>query len=418
VRSAARNSGETRPDVAAVYFTLLSVIAAIVTAMWVLRWFVYPAVPAARYTVLAAIVAVPTVLVARWRGQVPWWAVTSSFAAYVVAVTIGIHFGGGVDNVSGPLLYALVICLAGLMVSARAAYAVAAGSLVLYALMVAAERNGVLAHHLSYTKGTDDAVATVIAVGVYLLLVASVVSYTAREIHQTHRRVEALRAEAVSALSHDLKNPLGVVENAAELAEEGPPEDLAEHLRSVKRAARQALDLVNNVLDAAALDAQLLIPARAPVDLNRLAAEVCDLYQASAAAKSITLTTLLPPNPPVIDADARLLARALGNLVSNALKFTEAGGRVEIGTARSADRVTLTVRDSGRGIPPGELELLFEKYRRASTAGRQGGTGLGLYIVRSIAEAHGGTIRAESAPSAGTVFILELPLAPPRGWRA
>jgi signal transduction histidine kinase len=399
-----------QPNVSAIFLILAAAIAAIVVAMWLIRWFVFPAVPAARYTLLGAIVVVPTLIVALRRDPAPGWMVRGVFGAYITAVTIGIHFGGGVDNVSGPLLYALVIGLAGLTASERAAYIASAGSLLLYGMMVTAERHDLLAHHLSYTKTGPDAVATVISVGVYLFLMAWVVSRIVRGIHSTHRRINELRTEAVAALSHDLKNPLGVIQGSAELAEKAPANDLDDHLRRIDRAARQALDLINNVLDAAALEADLLTPTRSPTDVNRLVREIVDLYEATAATKGIRLSTDLASDLPSVSADTQLLSRALGNLLSNALKFTDEGGTAEIATARGVDYVTVVVRDSGRGIPREEHERLFEKYQRASSAGRQSGSGLGLYIVRSIVAAHGGSVTVSSETPRGTAFTVRLPI--------
>jgi signal transduction histidine kinase len=406
-----RGGAALGPNISAIYFTLAGAIAAIVVAMWLLRWFVFPPVPAARYTLLGACVIIPTLIVALLPRHVPAWGVVCTFAAYITAVTFGIHFGGGADNVSGPLLYALVIGLAGLLVSARAAYAAAAGSLTLYGLLIWAERNGVLMHYLPYTKTGEDAVATVIAVGVYLFLVAWVVSHTVREIHSRHRRLDALRTEAVAALSHDLKNPLGVIQSAAELAEGATPDEAAEELARIRRGVRQSLDLVNNVLDAEALDVHALTPALERLELNRLVTDVVELYTSAAATKGISLSTRLGMDLPTVQADARLLSRAFGNLLSNAVKFTDAGGEVEISTSRDEGHVVVAVHDSGRGIPPEEQGRLFEKYGRARAAAHREGAGLGLYIVRSIVEAHGGRVRVQSEPSTGTVFIVELPFA-------
>jgi signal transduction histidine kinase len=308
------------------------------------------------------------------------------------------------------LLYALVIGLAGLLVSDRAAYGAAAGSLALYGLLVWAERHGLLTHHLAYTKTGDDAIATVIAVGVYLFLIAWVVSSTVQQIHSMHRRLDTLRTEAVAALSHDLKNPLGVIQSAAELAEGASADETAEQLARIRRGVRQSLDLVNNVLDAEALEVHALTPARERLQLNQLVTEVVELYASTAASRSISLSMRLSPDLPTVPADAQLLSRALGNLLSNAFKFTDEGGNVEVATMYEAGCVIVAVRDSGRGIPIQDQGRLFEKYSRASSAGRREGSGLGLYIVQSIIRAHGGRIGVESDTSKGTVFRVELPV--------
>lgn len=409
-----RNTGTggfPTPDVAAIYMTVLAAMLTLVVVMWALRLFVFPAVPAPRYTLLVAVAMVPTLFVVVWPRPAPHALILATFATYATVVTVGIHYGGGADNVSGPLLYTAIIGLAGLIVSGTAAYGVASFSAVLYGILVFLERFELLPHHLPYTKTGADAFATVVAVGLYLHLVAWVVSSTARQIHATHQRAEELRSEAVNALSHDLKNPLGAIRSYAELAEAVPTGDRHEYLRHIRRAAQHALDLVNNVLDAAAIAARPMLPERRPVQLNDLVTDTAELYAAAAESKGIDLTVTLAPELPVMQADGQLFRRMLSNLLSNAIKFTEDGGRVEVRTEVLNDsRVRLVVTDTGCGIEPRDRLHLFNKYRRARSGAHLGGTGLGLYIVRSIVEAHQGQVSVESTLGEGAIFTVELPL--------
>ena len=403
-------NGLPTPDVAAIYMTVIAAMVTLVATMWALQLFVFPGVPAARYTLLTTMALAPSVLVVAWPGTAPRVVIVATFVTYALAVTVGIHYGGGADNVSGPLLYTVVIGLAGLIVSGSAAYAVAGGCSILYAGLVFAERFEFLPHHLSYTKTGADAFATVVAVGLYRFLVAWVVSSTVRQIHATHRRAEELRSEAVNALSHDLKNPLGAIRSYAELAEADPTGDRHEYLRHIRRAAQHALDLVNNVLDAAAIAARPMTPEPRPMQVNDLVADTAELYAASAEAKGIALSVTLAPELPVIDADGQLFRRMLSNLISNAIKFTDAGGQVEIRTeAINEGRVRLVVSDTGCGIGPRDRAHLFTKYRRGRSRTDPGGTGLGLYIVRSIVEAHAGKVSVQSDLGQGAVFTIDLP---------
>jgi signal transduction histidine kinase len=110
-----------------------------------------------------------------------------------------------------------------------------------------------------------------------------------------------------------------------------------------------------------------------------------------------------------VAADAQRLGHALGNLLDNALTYTDSGGRITLSAARAADGVTLSVEDTGKGIPPEYLPQVFSRFFRIPGRSRGGGTGLGLAITREIVTAHGGTITCDSHPGGGTVFRLTLP---------
>jgi two-component system, OmpR family, phosphate regulon sensor histidine kinase PhoR len=146
------------------------------------------------------------------------------------------------------------------------------------------------------------------------------------------------------------------------------------------------------------------------VEIARLSVESA---QAHAGHKGLRLSLSAPSNAIHIDADAIRLAQAFDNLISNAIKFTPAGGRVDVAVARARDRTTLTVSDTGMGLTAAEIERLFEPFFRTDSAKQIQGTGLGLPIVKAIVEAHDGTINITSEPNIGTSFTISLPLARP-----
>jgi signal transduction histidine kinase len=148
-----------------------------------------------------------------------------------------------------------------------------------------------------------------------------------------------------------------------------------------------------------------------PVDVNPLLDAVCESLLPTADGKSLTLTTRCADGPAVVLGDEHQLERLLLNLVSNAVKFTPAGGHVLVSVAASASSVVLSVDDDGIGIPADEQEAVFGRFFRGTEATREviPGTGLGLAIVQAIVEHHGGTLTLTSAPGQGTTVRVELP---------
>src|SRR6185369_17001941 len=157
---------------------------------------------------------------------------------------------------------------------------------------------------------------------------------------------------------------LAIIRSCAELVEEDPGVDRADYLRRIRHTAQQALDLVRNVLDAAAIDSRQMTPRIEPVQVNELVQQVVAFYQVVADRKHIRLVLELAAAMPPIDADGELLSRALGNLLSNAIKFTAASGTVRVSTAGSDSTVSVAVTDDGPGISEADQTVLFQKYRR------------------------------------------------------
>ena len=398
------------PSIRAIYITKTFAIGSILAVFWFTKLFIFPGLPAKQDTIIILVVLLPTLAVIAWRGEEPMPLLAASIAADILAVTAGIYVGGAVDNTSGPLLYALVIVLAGLVLSEPVNYVAAAGSALAYSAMVWVDQARWLPHQLPYAKPADDAFATVVVVDAYLFLVAWLGSYAIRQMRAVYVRAEELRGEAVSALSHDLKNPLTIIQGYAEIAEEEPVSERLRYLQRIRHLAQQALNLVRNVLDAAALESRPLMPTYEPVRLNELVQEVIDFYELVAQGKRVEVVAELAAAMPIIHADGQLLSRAVGNLLSNAIKYSKRDGAVRVTTTVGQASATVAVADNGCGISEADLAVLFQKYHRSATAERIEGTGLGLYIVSKIAEAHGGRVTARSELGVGSIFTLEMPL--------
>ncbi len=228
----------------------------------------------------------------------------------------------------------------------------------------------------------------------------------------------ARRKDELSAsIAHDLRSPLAAVKGAIDLLSTGAAGQVSEeqqrYLSIAERAARHILELVNDLLDSSLLDAGLARLEHTTFDLGQALAETSATYAFLAREKGITLALDLPPGHAVA-ADRDKVGQIVSNLLANAVKFTDTGGRVELSVAAAgAGAVEVKVSDTGVGIPPGRLATLFDKFERSHSRGTRGerGTGLGLYICRQLVELHGGHIEVESKLGAGTTFRFTLPRA-------
>ena len=358
---------------------------------------------------------VPQLVVVAWPGDLPRSLLWVTVAADVVALSVSIHFAGGVEAVSGPMAYLALIVFAGVVLNEQAALLSALGSTAAYAFIVWAEQGGILGHTAPYTRPPDRQVSAVIAVSVGLLAMGFIVMYAVQRLRRTHHEIEQARTEAISALAHDVRNPLTIVQGfAAILADEIASPTHRDYLRGIQRGTEDALNLMRTVLDASIEEEWPLVPHWEELNLNQLVEEVLEPYQLTASERQLTLRSELSHETLVVHADPALLRRAVGNLLSNAFKFTPAGGHVEVTTARHNTQARVSVRDTGSGIAPHEQGMLFQKFRRSSSGRDVSGIGLGLYIVRRIAEAHGGSVHLESQVGAGSTFTIDIPAAQPK----
>jgi hypothetical protein len=239
--------------------------------------------------------------------------------------------------------------------------------------------------------------------------------------------LDRVKGEFVNAISHDLKAPLSMIGTCAELIEERGPAALSSEQRelvvTIREHVRVLAERVNKLLHLSRLEAGAF-----PVQLEEVpVAQVFDAlrrgYQQEAERRGLALAVVTDETLPAlmrVDADC-LYNEILGNLVSNALKFTPRGGRIELrawgqsrGEAPLADELHVVVSDTGVGIAAAELPLVFLKYYQAGGRRRAEGAGLGLAIVRQAVDAHGGYVTVDSTPGRGTAFHVVLPVAGPR----
>jgi signal transduction histidine kinase len=232
-----------------------------------------------------------------------------------------------------------------------------------------------------------------------------------------YRLLDQVKSDLVATVSHELKTPLTGLRMALHLLLEeavGPltPKQ-TELLLDARENAERLLGMVNNLLDLARLEQRSRHLDTRPENPRQLLESAAEEVRPRAADKDITLSVEAPADLPPVAVDARLIGHVLGNLLDNALAYTDRGGRITLGASADDGAVTLSVADTGRGIPPEYLPHVFEKFFRIPGQSRDSSTGLGLAISREIVQAQGGDITCESRPGEGTVFRIRLPVGGP-----
>jgi signal transduction histidine kinase len=232
-------------------------------------------------------------------------------------------------------------------------------------------------------------------------------------------QVERLRRDLVANVSHELKTPISALrahlENLLDGVEQPDPETLQIMLQQSERLSR----LVEQLLDLSRLESGDVPMDTQPTSLAPLVDQVVSEVEVAATGRNAGVPrprNLVARDLPPVMADAERIHQVLYNLLDNAVRFTPSTGTVEVTAAVAGDRCEVTVTDTGTGIPAERLQFVFERFYRADPArareaGVTGGTGIGLAIVRSVVEAHGGQVRAESVAGRGSAFTFDLPLA-------
>jgi PAS domain S-box-containing protein len=224
------------------------------------------------------------------------------------------------------------------------------------------------------------------------------------------------KTEFIGILSHELRNPLAPIRSALALLDRVEPKNpQAVRARSViGRQVDHLSRLVDDLLDVTRISHGRIELQRAHVNLAALAARAAEDQRAVLSAAEVALHIEVPQEPVWVDADATRIIQVIGNLLQNSAKFTPSGGRVDLAVSVSAGAAEIRVRDTGVGLDAAMQERLFKPFSQAprSLARTQGGLGLGLSLVKALAELHGGSVAAYSAgPERGTEFVVRLPRA-------
>jgi signal transduction histidine kinase len=217
----------------------------------------------------------------------------------------------------------------------------------------------------------------------------------------------------VSLVSHELRSPMAAVIGAARTLQERWRELSADQRQSflelIGDETSRLADLIGDVLDTSRIEAGTFSFTFTDVDLAELLRDV--VSAADLAQDEVRVTAHVNGTLPRVRGDRIRLRQVVQNLVDNAVKYSPTGAEVRVTAGTDDAHVRVAVEDTGPGIPLGDQKLIFDKFGRATVdGGTKPGTGLGLFIARSIAEAHGGSLDVDSAPAQGSVFTLELPL--------
>jgi light-regulated signal transduction histidine kinase (bacteriophytochrome) len=244
---------------------------------------------------------------------------------------------------------------------------------------------------------------------------AAVEADLAKQVQRAQRAARA-RDDLVAVVSHDLKNPLGVIQMQGELlrklagAQGGVP---ASHLTAgidrIQRSLDHMLSLIGDLLDLAKIEAGRFALQKRAEPVDEIVEESLALLRPLAESKGLALREEIAPGLVVL-ADRERVFQVLSNLIGNAIKFTPSGGRIALRAAAQGSHALFAVTDTGPGVAPEDMPRIFDRYWQAPKKG-SAGSGLGLYIAKGIVEAHGGHIWAERAEEGGAAFRFTLPLA-------
>ncbi len=267
-----------------------------------------------------------------------------------------------------------------------------------HALTVAAQKlaQGDLSHRVE-VEGRDE---------------LATLGHTFNQMADSLQQAEEARRAMTADIAHELRTPLAVQRANLEALQDGVYPLTAENLSPVIEQNHLLTHLVDDLRTLALADAGQITLERTSVDLTSLVAQVVEHFQPQASTQQIGLILTPTDNPvPFISADPIRLEQVLSNLLSNALRYTPAGGQIVLSLTSGDTSVTLTIHDSGSGIPEQALPYIFERFYRGdkSRARAEGGTGLGLSIARQLARLHGGDLTAANHSSGGALFTLTLP---------
>jgi signal transduction histidine kinase len=233
--------------------------------------------------------------------------------------------------------------------------------------------------------------------------------------YQKLNQLDNLKNDFIAVASHELRTPLGLILGYASMLKDDASGPAAQQVEAVLQAALRLRGIIEEMVNLRHLDTGARVPQPEVLDIKGLIALVCAECDTLAHGKGQTIIFQLPAESVPVNVDRAQITIVLNNLLTNAIKFTPAGGQIAVGAEPRDGQVWVTVSDTGVGIPPGDLERIFERFYQVEPHlnRRHGGMGLGLSIARGMVELHGGRIWAESVVGRGSRFTFTLPAGDP-----
>lgn len=227
------------------------------------------------------------------------------------------------------------------------------------------------------------------------------------------KRVETIKKDFVANVSHELRTPLASIKGYSETLIDGGMDDketLKEFLKIIDRHATRMSRLIDDLLTLSRLESHQMTIVSAPVDLKDLILSITTGFEKQARDKGIRLNSEIPDDLPRVLGDRDRLEQVVVNLLDNAIKYTPSGGSVAVTACKNDGAVVVDIKDTGIGIPAGDIPRIFERFYRVDKARSRelGGTGLGLAIVKHIIQVHNGRLHVESSPGRGSTFSFSL----------
>jgi len=234
-----------------------------------------------------------------------------------------------------------------------------------------------------------------------------------RERNEALETADRLKSEFIANVSYELRTPLNAIIGFAEILANqyfGPlsPRQL-DYSRGILDSSHRLMSLINDILDLATIEAGYMALETGRIEVNDMLESVMALTRERARSQNLSMTMSCPPGTGAIEADERRLKQAIFNLISNAIKFTPSGGSIRLEARIDDGDLVLAVADTGVGIPVADRERVFEKFERGNPQSREAGAGLGLSLVKSLIELHGGSVDIDSEPGSGTSILCRLP---------